>query len=248
MKREIIITSMFLLSIILVTGFVYAENECTKNSDCRLDNCSRNCVNLTYQKHAGMGCAADKGIDSCKCSNGVCQGLEVQSLVGNDSDEHGCKASAGYSWCEEKKKCLRVWEENCSSINPPIVGNDSDEHGCKASAGYQWCDKKQKCLRIWEENCSSINLPGQGKSKILPETASLRARERLGELGFNITLKEVPDNNKSQNKTVYIAEAEKQGKIFGLFKAKAKVSAEIDAETGEVIKVRKPWWSFIAGI
>jgi len=34
-------------------------------------------------------------------------------LVGNDSDEQGCKASAGYQWCEEKQKCLRTWEEEC---------------------------------------------------------------------------------------------------------------------------------------
>ncbi|NTV22530.1 MAG: META domain-containing protein [Candidatus Yonathbacteria bacterium] len=35
-------------------------------------------------------------------------------IVGGDSDEHGCKASAGYSWCEVKEKCLRVWEETCA--------------------------------------------------------------------------------------------------------------------------------------
>ncbi|NTV44673.1 MAG: META domain-containing protein [Candidatus Yonathbacteria bacterium] len=34
-------------------------------------------------------------------------------IVGGDSDEHGCKASAGYSWCEVKNKCLRPWEEAC---------------------------------------------------------------------------------------------------------------------------------------
>jgi hypothetical protein len=38
-------------------------------------------------------------------------------LVGNDSDEHGCKASAGYSWCGEREKCIRVWEENCTAKN-----------------------------------------------------------------------------------------------------------------------------------
>jgi hypothetical protein len=36
-------------------------------------------------------------------------------LVGNDSDEHGCRGSAGYSWCEAKQKCIRVWEENCTA-------------------------------------------------------------------------------------------------------------------------------------
>jgi|GEM_PF-1301994 len=45
------------------------------------------------------------------------QGDSVTSdmpIVGGDSDEHGCKASAGYSWCEVKEKCLRVWEETCA--------------------------------------------------------------------------------------------------------------------------------------
>lgn len=33
--------------------------------------------------------------------------------VGGDTDEHGCDASAGYTWCEPKQKCLRTWEEPC---------------------------------------------------------------------------------------------------------------------------------------
>lgn len=35
--------------------------------------------------------------------------------LGGDRDEHGCIASAGYSWCESKQKCLRVWEEPCGT-------------------------------------------------------------------------------------------------------------------------------------
>jgi hypothetical protein len=34
-------------------------------------------------------------------------------LLGGDKDKHGCIGSAGYTWCEAKKKCLRVWEEKC---------------------------------------------------------------------------------------------------------------------------------------
>jgi len=37
------------------------------------------------------------------------------TLVGADKDEHGCIGSAGYSWCEEKQKCLRSWEETCEA-------------------------------------------------------------------------------------------------------------------------------------
>lgn len=36
-----------------------------------------------------------------------------EPLVGADVDEYGCKPSAGYSWCESKKKCIREWEESC---------------------------------------------------------------------------------------------------------------------------------------
>ncbi|MBS3088966.1 PepSY domain-containing protein [Candidatus Pacearchaeota archaeon] len=76
--------------------------------------------------------------------------------------------------------------------------------------------------------------------KIMPSTASERARERLGELGFNITLKEVGD------KVVYELDGEKEAKILGMFKTRARVTAEVDAENGEVVRVRKPWWSFAA--
>lgn len=38
-------------------------------------------------------------------------------IVGNDRDAHGCIGSAGYSWCDVKNKCLRVWEEPCDAVS-----------------------------------------------------------------------------------------------------------------------------------
>jgi len=46
-----------------------------------------------------------------KCEFASCPG---ENIVGGDRDEHGCIGSAGYSWCQAKQKCLRVWEENCN--------------------------------------------------------------------------------------------------------------------------------------
>ena len=40
---------------------------------------------------------------------------QAENLVGGDKDEHGCVASAGYTWCELKQKCLREWEEACQT-------------------------------------------------------------------------------------------------------------------------------------
>jgi hypothetical protein len=31
-------------------------------------------------------------------------------VVGSDSDSHGCKASAGYTWSILKKECIRIFE------------------------------------------------------------------------------------------------------------------------------------------
>jgi len=43
------------------------------------------------------------------------------NMVGNDADEHGCIGSAGYTWCEAKNKCVRLWEEDCSSYTKQAV-------------------------------------------------------------------------------------------------------------------------------
>jgi len=44
-------------------------------------------------------------LSSCMQNNTV--------LVGNDTDAHGCKPSAGYSWCEARLECIRSWETPC---------------------------------------------------------------------------------------------------------------------------------------
>jgi len=105
-------------------------------------------------------------------------------LVGGDKDEHGCIGSAGYSWCDAKQKCLRIWEEECNaSNNGLIVGGDKDEHGCIGSAGYSWCEAKQKCLRVWEEECDTIIGGGTG----MANPASVYCEQQGGTLEIQDT-------------------------------------------------------------
>lgn len=86
--------------------------------------------------------------------------------------------------------------------------------------------------------------------KIMPSTASQRAIERLQlkvcnpEEGCQIELKEVGEKN--QTKATYEIKAKKEGKFLGLFKTKIDVEAQVDAETGEIIKTKKAWWAFLA--
>ena len=36
---------------------------------------------------------------------------EKEAVVGSDKDENGCIASAGYTWSEVQKDCIRLWEK-----------------------------------------------------------------------------------------------------------------------------------------
>jgi len=51
-------------------------------------------------------------------------------IIGGDKDEHGCLGPAGYSWCEVKNKCLKVWEEKCEGT--PINSGPGDKDGSVA--------------------------------------------------------------------------------------------------------------------
>ena len=48
-----------------------------------------------------------------------------QETIGGQTDEKGCLTAAGYSWCEAKQKCLRVWEEKCQDSQENIDFTES---------------------------------------------------------------------------------------------------------------------------
>ena len=86
--------------------------------------------------------------------------------------------------------------------------------------------------------------------KVMPNTASERALERLRlkncveEEGCSIELKEVGQGE--QAKLAYEIKTQRQSKVFGLFKKRMQVQAQVDAESGEIVQVKKPWWAFLA--
>lgn len=105
-----------------------------------------------------------------------------------------------------------------------------------------------------DENNNTILIIQNGDKtreiKIMPDTASERALERLRLKVCNetnnctIVLKDVPVNK--VNKLMYEIQIQRHYKLLGLFKTKAENKAQIDAETGNVIQTKKPWWAFLA--
>lgn len=84
--------------------------------------------------------------------------------------------------------------------------------------------------------------------KYLPDEVSEKALEKMNakcdDTGCIVELKEV--GKKDNSKLTYEVTASKDSKLFGLFKKKMTVTAQVDAESGDVVSVDKPWWAFLA--
>ncbi len=76
--------------------------------------------------------------------------------------------------------------------------------------------------------------------KVMPDTASESAIDKLS---LN---KDVEIELKDTGKPVYEVIGSQEKRILGLFKTAVKVTTTLSAETGEIEKTKKPWWSFLA--
>lgn len=84
----------------------------------------------------------------------------------------------------------------------------------------------------------------KGEIKIMPDTASEIAIEKMKTKGIEVKLKEIGEGNDLS--VVYEVEGNKTVKFLGLFKVNAEISAIISAENGEVLRLDEPWWYFLA--
>jgi len=86
--------------------------------------------------------------------------------------------------------------------------------------------------------------------KIMPSTASETALARLRLKVCNesnnctIQLKEVGSGN--ETRAAYEVQLERHSRILGIFAKKMQVQTQVDAENGEVVQTKKPWWAFLA--
>lgn len=86
--------------------------------------------------------------------------------------------------------------------------------------------------------------------KVMPDRAAENALEQLRlrvcAENCEIELKEVGNGN--ETRAAYEVKAQKQARILGIFGSKMNVEAQVDAETGEVMNTKRPWWSFMARV
>ncbi len=83
----------------------------------------------------------------------------------------------------------------------------------------------------------------RAKIKIMPDQLVEIALERLKASNYTMELIEIEDEN--ELRVIYNVKANKTGRFLGLFKLKLKLEGQIDPETGEFIRMNKPWWAFL---
>jgi hypothetical protein len=86
--------------------------------------------------------------------------------------------------------------------------------------------------------------------KVMPDRASevalKRLRAKCEERNCSVELKEVGYGPNNRTRVAYEVKTEKDARILFIFGKKMFVSAQVDAETGDVLVVKKPWWAFMA--
>ncbi len=165
-----------------------------------------------------------------------------QGLV-EDSDEYyadfGMRIRAG-EYTGERGERIMIQEKENKQLRLEVGGVGVD---CDCNLTQERVQNKTK-LKV------KLNNGRNAEVKVMPNVASEKALERLRlkncveTEGCMIELKEVGSGENSR--LAYEVERERDSRVFGLFKARMKVRAQVDAESGEVIKVGKPWWAFLA--
>jgi len=211
---------------------------------------------------------------SSSSGSGIDNGNEDQ-IIGGDKDEHGCLIAGGYSWNQTEEKCVKEWEigearyQNQEQVQNRAQVQDGEHMG---EGGQMFRIETQENSRIKLESngvkaecdCNMTQEKDQNRTKlkvtmsngknaeikVMPDTASEKALERLRlkvcsfENNCSIELKEVGKGENTQ--LAYELKTQRKAKFLGLFGSKMQVKAQIAAENGEVIKIDKPWWAFLA--
>lgn len=76
-------------------------------------------------------------------------------IIGGAKDAKGCLIAAGYSWCEARNECIRVWETYCTKT-PPKTAIFMCEGGKTITAAFYLGDDKYVDLKLSDGRNISI--------------------------------------------------------------------------------------------
>lgn len=113
-------------------------------------------------------------------------------------------------------------------------------------ASCENCNLTQEMVQNRTRIYAQLSNGNQEEIKVMPDRASEKAIERLRMNtceNCSIELKEVGRGDSVG--MAYSVKTKTRAKILGLFNTNVNTEVEVDAETGEIIRTRKPWWAVL---
>jgi len=197
-------------------------------------------------------CGQNTVSDSSKIGNSINEKVYLNSLgkivveENNDFDKNSVLSKIIYSDGNEtemtKDKTTEKFKENSATIEITTKSNKSFTFTKYGTSSSKYSETKKDEVKT----SGQISIM-DGKTylntkefKVMPDTASEKAIENQ-QLNKEVTIE-----LKDTGKPVYEINGNKEVRLFGLFRKSMSIVSEIDASTGEVLSIKKPWWSFLS--
>lgn len=208
----------------------------------------------------------------CDAANPCPDGLECLSFPNNGlrcAESDPCS----YYECSEGTQCViaesHPGKVRCNCVGPECPTRDEDTvsydvntqtvvHAIKKD---EQALSHQISLRTTPENkgiLETTESSAEYSGELVVEDSKLFMKTSAGKTRINtmpekaIAISETPTSihkivlKEELNKPVYSIYGSRTAKIFGIFPSTMGVETQVNAETGEVISVNMPWWSFLA--
>ncbi len=166
----------------------------------------------------------------------------VKGMVSENCEEYLSECEEGneefcQKWnlnCKREEINIETCRELLSTCQLGILGNCREyNNSCQQNEILTASTKEE--IKV-KDNKVFIN---EREVKIMPDVASEKAIETL-ELK-----RELEIELKDTGKPTYEILGEKEVRVLGLFRARMNITTEIDAETGEIEIIKRPWWRFL---
>ena len=176
-------------------------------------------------------------------------GTVPQSYIGNDGCTHWKCVPQTTTVCPAGCVCKDDIITCPITGTKPIEVKISSEFGTKTVSieqvfgGLSLQSEKATAITteklVIEENKLFLKTTAGNKEiKILPETASSKAT--------TITKINTIELIEESQQPIYSVKGTKQARLFFVIPVSVQIETKVSAESGNVISVKKPWWSFLA--
>ena len=245
-----VISSVLIILIISFIGIVGAqmgnqgqnntENNSANNNSTNNNNATIDSNNQLSQNNSGENKTISNNIQNReKLTNRITNRINFMPLQKRNESEclEGCRCIGAVVSCPtENGKMMSITAGKSGKTITMTIDKTNTTTELELE---QETNQNKTRLRVKLSNGEKAEI------KIMPDTASKNALERLRlkvcneENNCTIKLKET---GKGENiKANYEMQIERHSKIFGIFQKKMQVRAEVNAENGNVEKVKKPW-------